>query len=229
MASLRTAPAARRVRPGAPRWRREAPTQQRSRETLERFALATEELLREKPFEEISVQEIVARAGRPVGSFYARFASKEALLPLLYERYDATLEAGFAVRLEKVDWEALEFEAACEATVDVLLAMYDARRWLIRALTLFARSRPEAIPEDVVQRRGRVYDPLVHHLVRHRRRIRHADPEAAVRFGLFLVSSVAREKLLFGSAPLARITPMTRASLRDELVRALAGYLGSAA
>jgi AcrR family transcriptional regulator len=196
---------------------------------MERFAEAAELLLREKPFEEISVQEIVVRSGRPVGSFYARFGSKEALLPHLYERYDRTLEANFAEWLQRVDWLALELPEAIATTVDLLLGMYEKRRWLIRALALFARSRPEAIPEEVVRRRGRVYDPLVQHLARHRRRIRHADPEAAIRFGIFLVSSVAREKLLFGGAPHARVTPISRAELRDELVRALAGYLGCAA
>ena len=34
-----------------------------------------------------------------------------------------------------------------------------------------------------------------------------------------------REKLLFGAAPHARVTPLTRRTLREELVRSLRGYL----
>ena len=46
-----------------------------------------------------------------------------------------------------------------------------------------------------------------------------------MRFGIFFVTSTAREELLFPEAPNARATPMTRAALRDELVRALGAYL----
>src|SRR5262245_23380018 len=102
------------------RWRRTAPAQPRGRDTAERFATATEELLRTRPFEEISIREIVRRAGRPIGSFYARFASKEALLPFLYQRYHEGLEPLFAARLARVDWESLDLEAAIEAVVDFL-------------------------------------------------------------------------------------------------------------
>src|SRR6185503_14384740 len=127
----------------AARWRSAPPAQQRSRDTMDRFAEAAEELLRTKPFEEISVQDIVRAAKRPIGSFYARFGSKEALLPFLYERYHEGLEPLFVARLARVDWEALDFEATIERAVDFMIARYDERRWLVRALVLFARMRPE--------------------------------------------------------------------------------------
>src|SRR5215471_6312167 len=139
-----------RRRPAVPaRWRRTAPAQQRGRDTAERFAIATEELLRTQPFEEISIRDIVRRARRPIGSFYARFASKEALLPFLYQRYHEGLEPLFASRVARVDWESLDPEAAFAAMVDILIGQYIERPWLIRALALFARSRPEALPDDL--------------------------------------------------------------------------------
>jgi AcrR family transcriptional regulator len=196
---------------------------------MERIALAVEELLKEKPFEEISIQEIARKSGRPVGSFYARFGSKDALLPYLYERYDETLGDHFDARLARIDWAALDFEKTAAQVVDVLLALYDERRWLLRALVLFARLRPEALPAGVAGRRSRVYEPVTRLLLHHRARIRHADPEAAARFAVFLISSTAREKLLFPQAPLARVTPVTRQVLRDELVRVLVAYLTSEA
>jgi AcrR family transcriptional regulator len=192
---------------------------------MDRFAEAAEDLLRERRFEEISVQDIARHAGRPVGSFYARFGSKDALVPFLYERYHQGLETGFASRLARVDWQGLAFLPAIRALVDFLLAVYDERRWLIRALVLFARTRPEALPADVVRQRTRLYDMPVAVLLRHRARIAHPDPEAAIRFGVFLVSSVAREKLLFAETPHARVTPISRRALRDELVSVLHSYL----
>src|SRR5262245_35018979 len=179
----------RRRAAASPRWRASPAIQARSRETVDLFARAAEDLLRDRPFEEIGVQDIVRRAGRPIGSFYARFASKEALLPFLYTRYHEGLEALIATRLDRVTWASLGFRQTLEELVDLILALYAERRWLIRALALFARTRPEALPPDIVERRRRVYLPVVSVVLRHRTRIAHADPEAAVRFGVFLVSS----------------------------------------
>lgn len=207
------------------RWHCTVPAQRRSRETADRFATATEILLRTRPFEEISIQDIVRHAERPIGSFYARFASKEALLPFLYQRYHEGLEPLFAARLARVDWESLTFDQAVAALVDVLIGQYTERRWLIRALALFTRTRPEALPEDLVQRRRQVFDHAVRVMNRHRSRIAHDDADQAIRFGVYLVCAVAREKLLFGEAPHSRVTPMSRKTLRDQLVRTMHSYL----
>ena len=230
---MKTAHKAARARhPRAPgrvpaRFRAAPPAQERSRETVDRLVEAVEELLKTRLFEDISVQDIVRRAGRSVGSFYARFGSKEALLPHLYQRYHDHLEASLDPRRKRVNWEQLDFTGTVASLVDFLLAVYDERRGLLRVLALFARTHPDALPPDVVAHRRRIYDPFVHILLRHREHIRHTDAEAASRFGLFLVSSVAREKILFGDAPHSRVTPLTREALQSELVRALHSYLTS--
>jgi len=207
------------------RFRSAPPAQERSRETVDRLVEAVEVLLRTRTFEEISVQDIVRRSGRSVGSFYARFGGKDALLPHLYQRYHDRLEASLQPRLNRLEWASLDLPETVAALVDFIVSTYDERRGLLRVLALFARTRPDALPADVVAHRRRIYEPLVRILLRHRERIPHADPEAAARFGLFLVSSVAREKILFGDAPHSRVTPLTREALRQELIRALHSYL----
>ena len=217
-----------RTRAVPARFRLASPAQQRGRETLERFAEATEELLRERAFEDISVQEIVRRAGRPIGSFYARFGSKEALLPFLYQRYHESLESLVEKRFTGPAWQGLGFAETVAAVVDAMIAPYTERRWLIRALALFARQHPEALPADLVARRQRVSAMLEGALLRHRAHIRHADPAAAARFGVYFVMCTAREHVLFPDAPQARLTPMTRSELRSSLAQALLGYLRAA-
>ena len=207
------------------RYRSAPPTQERSKETMERFAVAAEDLLQDRPFEEISIQDIVRRAERPIGSFYARFKSKDALVPHLYGRYHEGLEGVFATKLARHDWPALGFVPTLTAIVDILISAYDERRWLIRAMALFTRLRPDALPGDVIPRRKKLYEGLVDIVLRHAESIRHEDKAGAVRFGLFLVESAMREKLLFGQAPHAKATPMSKQSLRAELVRAFHGYL----
>ncbi len=63
------------------------PKQERSRETLERIVVAAEEVLDGRTFSDVSVEEILNRADVNKSSFYARFKTKEDLLPLLYERF----------------------------------------------------------------------------------------------------------------------------------------------
>lgn len=69
------------------------PRQQRSRETLERFIDAGWDILQTTPWENISIADIAARAGRSVGAFYQRFGSKEDFLSVLMTRW---LERGYA-------------------------------------------------------------------------------------------------------------------------------------
>ena len=221
------------ARAGAPRrraavparFRAEPPAQDRSRETLDRLVEAVEALLRTRTFEEISVQEIVRRSGRSIGSFYARFHSKEALLPHLYRRYHDRLDSDVRAHMALVNWEALDFGRTVAELARLIVRMYDERRGLLRALALFARSRPEALPADMVSHRRRIYDPLVQVLTRHREHLAHPDPEGASRFAIFVASSIAREKILFEEAPLSRVTPLTRDELLREITRVLHAYL----
>ena len=64
----------------------QAPRQARSQRTFDNLLDAAEDLLNEKSFLELSINEIVSRAGSSVGSFYARFDDKDALLRCLSER-----------------------------------------------------------------------------------------------------------------------------------------------
>ena len=85
-------------------WSR-APRQARSHATLERFVQATRELLDERSFEEITVADIVSRAERTVGSFYARFDDKYAvLLELVTRTYDRIDDVVHAF-CDPVRWE----------------------------------------------------------------------------------------------------------------------------
>ncbi|GJM08855.1 MAG: hypothetical protein DHS20C11_11310 [Lysobacteraceae bacterium] len=63
------------------------PKQSRSRRTQARLFDATEQLLRRQAFDDLTVAQITAEAKVSVGTFYRRFANKEALLQQLMEQY----------------------------------------------------------------------------------------------------------------------------------------------
>ena len=72
--------------PPSSRHRVSVPKQARSRETFDRFLDATEALLVERPYEEVTIAEIVLRAERGNGSFYSRFGDKDGVLLALTDR-----------------------------------------------------------------------------------------------------------------------------------------------
>ncbi|MEI9851366.1 MAG: TetR/AcrR family transcriptional regulator [Sphingomonas sp.] len=91
------------------------PRQLRSRRTQERFIDAGWQILHSTPWENVSIAEISARAGRSIGVFYQRFGSKEDFLTYLLHRW---LERGYA------DTDAALRDPAVgpEALIDLFLA-----------------------------------------------------------------------------------------------------------
>lgn len=114
-------------------WAR-APRQARSRETFERFVTATRELLEEgRSFESIGVADIVARADRTVGSFYARFDDKEAVLGVLVQRLDDRIQQVVRAFCDPVRWEGEPASAIIGESVRLNVQAYRRAGPLFRA------------------------------------------------------------------------------------------------
>ncbi len=84
-----------------------APRQARSQATLERFVEATRQLLEERSFEDITVADIVSKAERTVGSFYARFEDKYAVLHVLVDRLHQRIGDVVRAFCDPVRWEGV--------------------------------------------------------------------------------------------------------------------------
>lgn len=200
------------------------PLQERSRRTQDRILTAVETLLRTRDFADVSVADIVARAGTSVGAFYARFTSKEALMPLLYERYDRDVTARLDAVAADPQWLGLDLPACARRLVAMIVDLYRSRRGLMRAVGLFARLHPDAIAPALVARRKAMHRRFADLLLAHRREIHHPDPAAATEMALFAVGAACRDKILF-AAPHARSLPDDDALLRREMERLLIAYL----
>jgi AcrR family transcriptional regulator len=171
--------------------------QARSRRTQERLLAAAEKLLSRRTLEELTIADLAREARVSVGAFYARFPSKAALVPLLGERYDATLqresERLFALEL----WSGLDLHARVRRLVRLAIRTYLRNRGLIRALSRDWRDRPQEVIDDGVRERRAVFHQrLADVLLGARGEIAAADPEAAVRFSLQLIGALLRDVLL---------------------------------
>ena len=199
------------------------PVQARSLASFQRILKAAEELMADAPFEKVSVQDIIRRAGVPTGSFYARFSSKQALLALLYENYIADMEA--VVERELPPIERLDPEQSLAATVKLICRLYRERRGIVRSAYLhFRTSAPQVEILDSMASRhagvvGRVHETVTHAAARMKR----DDPERAARFILKMIFVSAREHFLFPEQ--ARTILITDSEFETELTRTVVAYL----
>ena len=201
------------------------PHQERARRTLKRILDVTEALLEERTFEAISVSEIVRAAGTSVGAFYARFRDKDALLSALYGRYDRWIREHAAELERGQPWDGLDLHGTVTWLVGELVGLFCGRRFLMRAMTLHARLRPEKIDAETRARRERQMAFLRRALLEHRAEINHPDPERAVELAIFMAASLCREWLLFHDAPHASTTDADESEVAREVGRQMLGYL----
>lgn len=188
--------------------------QARSQETVNRFLDAAEELLQHKLFHEIGVMEIIERSGRTVGSFYARFDDKYAVLRLLRERTENRARATLEEVTAPDRFADATLEVIVETAVDALLATYRDMGPVYRATAAQAcvdaefRSHRQEIFHLVAARYAQLLAP-------HRGRIGAADPDRAIDLGFALIVGVLDQRMLFG--PLG-ITDVDEDRVSGELV-----------
>ena len=201
------------------------PRQARSRDTLRRLLDATERLLARQHFEDLSIHQILAESGVSTGSFYARFHSKDDLLPHLYADYSATLRERMAADTDPAKWRGLALAARIRALVAQAVRAYRERRGLLRAVALLARSRPSAVAKSALRERDDQYRAAGALLLECRREIRHPDPALAVSTGILFVLATCRDKILFAEAPHPASVKISDEQLAAELAHALHAYL----
>jgi AcrR family transcriptional regulator len=110
-----------------------APRQARSQATLERFVDATKLLLEERSFEDITVADIVSKAERTVGSFYARFEDKYAVLHVLVDRLDERIRALVSSFCDPARWEGSDVADFVSQSVSLSVLAYRRSNAVYRA------------------------------------------------------------------------------------------------
>lgn len=136
------------------------PKQQRSRDTQERLIQATLGLLERHRFEEIGVATITREANVAVGTFYRRFKSKEALLPLLYDVYNDKVDAWLARTRAHEGFRANRRIDRIRRLVQAMLDLIDETRGLMRTLHLNSRINEEIVPAGAIRMRSDTYSAM---------------------------------------------------------------------
>ena len=114
------------------------PSQARSRESLDRMLSALEALLSERSFDKITIADLADRAEVSVGSIYARFADKQALLigmhRLIHERSGACRQRLINPKI----WEARTLDEVIAGAIRAGIRYYRRHGKILRAVSLNA-------------------------------------------------------------------------------------------
>jgi len=185
------------------------PVQARSRRTLARILDASVTLLGERGWDGLTVQDVVSLAGTSVGSFYARFSSKEELLAYVEETVWTRARERWDEQISALTGQGDLLGDRVRAVVQLLLEAQEDE---------FVRSLSQVRGEVG---RGRDFnhhlrDTIAVVLLERRAEIRHPDPLAAIWLGHAAVAGAVRE----------RPQGWEDGPLTEELARLWLSYLG---
>jgi len=176
------------------------PQQGRSRETLTRILEAAEALMSAKPFEKITVAEIVKKAKTTTGSFYARFPDKAALLESMHAQHVA--ESVTLLKKQMDQMEGLPPKDRIKALVSIVGSVFRKRPALMRSGTLMfwnnMSSTTAPVPSSTLHLEFADQIKRVRHaLEKISQEIGNPKAKAAANFALKISLSASRQHYLF--------------------------------
>ena len=203
------------------------PKQTRSQNTQERVLRALEEMLSERFFEQITIRDLAARTGVASGTIYRRFKDKEALLPVLYERFDHTMSEWAEGFWDDFDLDTeRRLEPRMRHLVGKHVVFYRAHAPILRTVYLYMRLHGELSLEDIDEKRKSSYlhilEPVLAALVSEEQVKPGTDQ---VKLFLLLLLTSVNERILFGDLKPARTLQMDDETFVTELTAALQTYL----
>lgn len=200
-----------------------APRQARSQRTLEKLLDAAERILLARGLEAVTVPEVVREAGSSVGSFYARFPDKRALLETVHERAcTRTLEQA-ALLLDPARWRDASLDRIIDTGVRMAVQIYGSRRNIMNAFAVAFAGDP-----GFAARRARsakdIRDRLARLALTKRDEITHPDPERAIDMSLRAVTATLEQRNAFSVSGLPEVE-VEESILVEELTRMVRSYL----
>jgi AcrR family transcriptional regulator len=192
---------------------------------MERFVQATRELLRERAFEDITVADIVARAGGTAGSFYERFEDKDAVLRLLLDELDERVRGTVRAFCDPVRWDLAPVGQFVAESVKLNVHAYRRSAPLLRA-ALAAAATDKAFRE---RRRATMQfsaEEQKRFLLSRRDELACADAARASDAMFEMLVATLDHELLYGRFTIT--SPSTDGELIEDLTGRALAVLGAA-
>ncbi len=200
------------------------PKQARSQGTRRRFILAMQQLLEDREYADITVEQIAAAAHSTVPSFYKHFTGKRELLAVIVDEAQASAEAEHA--MPSLPGSA-EFPLARRvAWLVAAVAQTTMRRRRLARACVAARYRADLVLSAAQTARLRAtMQRMTDWLLDCRAEMDHFNPDIGVRAGTYLALQGLQNALLFEELP----ADLPEQALIAEAERMLLRYLASPA
>jgi len=204
------------------------PRQKRSERTQEKLLVSLEALLRDRFFEQVTIQDIAGAAGVAVGTVYRRFRDKEAMLPVLYQRLEVTMNRWADGVWAGASVEEMDLRRVLHRLVTAHLRFYKANAPVLRTMYLQVRLDTELADPGVAERRKALYTDLMVPVWRKIAEEGHPKPaDHQARCFILLLLAPINERCLFPENTPASTLRMSDRRFADELTEALYRYLAA--
>lgn len=195
------------------------PQQKRSEESLERVIEASEQILRSRSAEDLTIARIVEESGVSVGSIYGRFSSKDDVFHELTSRFMRRTLSEFEA-IDHEEWAEKPLTEFIDEVVAINADIYFAHRGVLRAILVRTRlAQDSALIKAGANYNRKVGSMLLDLFMAHAHEIEHSDPEEAANVSIEAMTALLREAIIFGNRTTLDLRAVRR--LQDLLKRYL--------
>ncbi len=185
---------------------------------------AAEALIKSKGFEALTTAEVVRRSRTSIGTLYARFGDKTALLHAVQDRVQAREEAAMRAQLAKVDWDSLSLEESVRQMLEIKQIAAEGDGRLFEAFVVHGATDPVLRAQGY--RHKAVMEGLeIEVLMRHAGQIGHPDPEDAARVASRLAQAAQEEYVQRSLSGVSLPTAAPPDLLLQRLAEVIIAYL----
>jgi AcrR family transcriptional regulator len=200
------------------------PRQQRSRDSLERILKAAETIIGSKGHEFLTIAEVVRRSDTSVGTVYARFPDKEALLHAVHERVIMRDLEDFREQVAAIDWKSLSLQEAIVRLAAIKRAKAKGMERLYEAFVVHGATDP-VLRAEGYRVKGLNEDLEVEILMGHAEEIGHEDPQEAIRIASRIWQAAREEMVQRSKSGVPGPGGVPQDILMDKLDQVIIAYL----
>lgn len=200
------------------------PRQQRSRDSLERILKAAETIISSKGYEALTIAEVVRRSQTSVGTVYARFPDKDALLHAVHERVIMRDLQEFRDNLARVRWDSLTLEEAIMKLAAIKRTQAKGMERLYQAFVVHGATDPVFRAEGY-RVKGLKEDMEAEILMGHASQIGHQNPEEAIRIAIRIWQAAREEMVQRAKSGVPGPGGIPQGILMDRLDQVITAYL----
>jgi AcrR family transcriptional regulator len=196
-----------------------SPKQERSKETQEKLLSALDELLKSKFFEQISIRDIAEKAEVSPGTVYRRFKNKEALLPILYERFDSDLCLWADTIWNKKTLDSYNnLRDRIHFVITEHIRFYKYHAHILRTLYLYIRLNGELSLPNLEAKRTSIYEIILNPIWQLQgNKSANQDGHQTARFLVLTMLSTLNERFLFEDYRPSKLLMLSEENFIEEL------------